>query len=397
MSIQTIIRTLEFKLYLNDEQEVTLTRWLGKCCWIFNNTLAQRIKAYQRREESIGFNQQCAWLTGLRERIESVRLVPLAFERDALRRVDRGMKAFFRRCKAGAKKKGFPRFKPGRRYNSLEQLGEREYVKAGKIQIPKLGAVRARGRFEDVTGKQKALRVLRRPSGWYAQIVVETPTPELLPATGQDCGIDLGLERFATLDSGESFPNPRLLRKATSKLSREQRRLARCTKGSQRRVKARERVAKLHERVARQRRGHAHRAARSIVNRFDRIAVEKLNVKGLAAGMLAKSVNDAGWGIFLKVLSEKAESAARLIVEVNPAGSSQTCPRCGAVARKELSERIHRCQGCDFECHRDVAAAMVIRQRAFRPACVEGPATTSEGTRWQADPLKRKVAVVATQ
>ena len=383
---QPIIRMLEFKLYLNTEQVRTLNRWLGKSCWLCNQALEMRIKSYHRRKESISFNRQCSWLTNLRDRIESVRLCPVEFERDALRRVDRGMKAFFRRCKAG-EKPGFPRFKPGRRYNSLECLALGDYIGDGTIRVPKLGQVMARGRFADVTGKQKALRILRRPSGWYAQVVIETTMPEPLPETGQDCGIDLGLEHFIMLDSGESFPNPRLLRKSAQKLKCEQRRLSHCQRGSGRRKKAVQRVARLHERVKRQRRGHAHRVARDLVNRFDRIAVEKLNVKGLAAGMLAKSVNDAGWGIFLKVLGEKAASAARLVVEVNPAGTSQECPVCGAIKKKELSERTHAC-ACGCSLPRDQASAMVVRSRAFRPGCVEGPATALVTE--QADPVNRE-------
>lgn len=377
MSSQTISRTLEFKLYPTAAQVTTLETWMGKCCWLYNQALEQRIKAYQRRKESVGYNQQQAWLTGLRRRIDSVRLVPVEFARDALRRVDRGMKAFFRRCKAG-EKAGFPRFRSYRRYNSLEQVDERQYVGEGQINVPKLGGITARGRFADVTGEQKCLRVLRRPSGWYAQIVIELPAPAPLPPTGQECGIDLGIEAFATLDSGERIENPRTLRRSAKKLAAAQRRMSRCRKGSGRRAKAKSRVARIHERVARQRRGHAHRTARTIVNRFDRIAVEKLNVKGLAVGRLAKSVNDAAWGIFLIMLHVKAESAGRVIVEVDPRSTSQTCPDCGRVAKKELSEREHHCSGCGLRCHRDHAAARIVRQRAFRPACVEGPATAPD-------------------
>lgn len=386
VSDQIITRTYTFKLYPNHEQVSTLKRWLGKCCWLYNQALEQRIKTYKRRGESVTFYDQCAWLTGLRDRIESVRLIPVQFARDALRRVDRGMKAFFRRVKAG-QKPGFSRFKSSKRYNSLEYLTVGDYLGTQLITVPKLGPIRARGPFESATGKQKALRVLRRASGWYAQIVVELLGPAPLPKTGLACGLDLGLEAFVTLDSGEQIPNPRLLRKHERKLKARQRQLARCQQGSQRRVRAKRKVSLLHEQVARQRRGHAHRTARELVNKYDRIAVEALNVKGLAQMRLAKSVHDAGWGQFLSILIAKAESAGRIVVTVNPAGTSMTCPVCGAVKKKVLSERTHRC-GCGCILPRDQAAAMIVRRRAFRPGCVEGAATTLATE--QAGPVKRE-------
>ena len=361
---QIITRTIEFKVYPNAEQANTLDSWLGKCCWLFNRCLEQRIKSYKRRKQSISYNDQQALLTQWRSRMEWLRLVPAQFARDALRRVDRGMKGFFRRIKSGDKP-GFPRFKKRERYRSLEQIQPGNFIREKAIFVPGIGEIRARGRF-GLTGRQVGIRLVRRATGWYAQVLMELAKPEPLPETGNECGIDMGLESFATLDSGKRIENPRLLRKATKKLRRSQQRLSKCEKGSNRRKKAVKRVARLHEKVARKRRGFHHSEARAIVNRFDRIAVEKLNVKGLAAGMLAKSVNDAGWGGFLNVLHAKAEEAGRVIVEVDPSGTSQECPQCGSVAKKELSERTHCCKVCGFRCHRDVAAAMVIRQRAFR-------------------------------
>ena len=367
VSIQTTLHTLEFKLYPNKEQERTLSRWLSKCCWLYNRALEMRSKAYKRRKESVRYNSQQHWLTGLRERIESVRLVPVGFARDALRRVDRGMKAFFRRCKAGEKKVGFPRFRSWRRYNSLECLALGNYMDGNSIRVPCLGSVHARGQFGEV-GKQKLLRVVRRAHGWYAQVLIEQRKPEPLPETGNECGLDLGLTSFATLDSGEQIGNPRIFRKAEKKIRRNNKRLSRAKRGSNRRQVALQRLRRTHEKVQRQRRGFCHRLSRDLVNRFDRIAIENLNVKGLARTRLAKSVHDAAWSMFTSILIVKAENAGRTVVQVDPRGTSQTCPECGEVVAKKLSERTHRCEGCGFGCDRDQAAAMVIRQRAFRPA-----------------------------
>ena len=154
-----MIKTFQYKLYPNHAQIKTLERWIGVCCWTYNRALEQRIKSYKRRKESIGYNQQQKLLTLWRSRMESMRAVPCHFERDALRRVDRGMKAFFLRVKAG-KSPGFPRFRSHHRYNSLECLVVGAYLKGDRIRIPNMGTIRCRGRLLP-EGTQRALRVIR--------------------------------------------------------------------------------------------------------------------------------------------------------------------------------------------------------------------------------------------
>ena len=128
-----MIRTFQYKLYPNQAQIKTLERWIGVCCWVYNRALEGRIKAYKRRNENVNYNAQQAMLTGWRARMQSLRAVPCVFERDALRRADRGMKAFFRRVKAGNSKVGFPRFRSRHRYNSLECLAPSNYLKGDCI------------------------------------------------------------------------------------------------------------------------------------------------------------------------------------------------------------------------------------------------------------------------
>jgi putative transposase len=366
MPSQTILRTVEFKLYLNSSQEITLTEWLAKSCWLYNQCLEQRIKAYKRRGESVGYNQQCELLTGLRERIPELAAMPVAFERSALQRLDRGFAAFFRRVKAG-QKPGFPRFHSRQRYNSLEYLAAGNYVRGDKLYIPKLGLVRMRAGDQDFTGKQKLLRIIRRPTGWYGQVVLDTgiPIPEKVPVQSA-VGIDMGLTHFLTTSSGEKIANPRCFRKSAKKLKRAQQKVCRRVKGSKNRRKAVKRLARIHERIKAQRRDFAHQQARKLVNKYDLIGFEDLNIKGLAAGMLAKSVNDAAWGMFLGFLACKAESAGKHGVPVDPRGTSQECPFCGKVVPKLLSERVHRCECRSGTIDRDHASGLVVLFRALR-------------------------------
>lgn len=365
MSTKTINRTVEFKLYPNKKQERALSSWLNACCWLYNQALEYRIKAYKRRKESVSYNQQTKWLTQLRRRVSKLQVVPVEFLRSSLRGVDRSFKGFFRRVKAKEKSVGFPRFKSKTRRLSMEHLETRHnYIRSDRVYIPGLGEIRAKGQL-DRPGIQKCLRVIQRADGWYAQIVLEQLIPKPFSKTNQECGIDLGLTHYLTFDSGESVENPRFLRESEHRLKRAQISLSKKKKGSNRRKKAVQSVAKLHLKVKRQRRGFCHKLTEEIVSKYDRIAVEDLQIKRMMHGKLAKSIQDASWGIFLQVLKYKAEWAGRSVVEVDPRYSSQECPSCREIVPKKLADREHLCR-CGLRCDRDHAAALVIRNRAFR-------------------------------
>src|SRR3546814_526787 len=109
-----------------------------------------------------------------------------------------------------------------------------------------------------------------------------------------------------------------------------------------------------------------HKLSAGIVDRFAAIAVEDLNIKGLARGMLAREVHDAAWAQLIGMVDYKAERAGGRVVRVDPRGTSQICPECGTIRAKSLAERMHRCD-CGCVLNRDVAAALVIQQRGFGP------------------------------
>jgi putative transposase len=397
------MKTIEFKLYLKPAQEETLSSWMRTCCGIFNRALDQRIKAYERRAGSVNYNQQQALLTQQRARMVGLASIPVAFERDALRRVDRGLQAFFRRAKAGAGKVGFPRFRSWKRYNSMEYAAVGQYVRGDSlVSIPKLGLVRIRCGNQRISKTQKLLRIIRRASGWYGQVVVtESTTIKNLEDQGS-VGIDVGLESFATLSDGSQIENPRFYRKSEKKLRGLQRSVSRKKKGSQNRRKAVVRLQRQHERIAAQRRSFCHRRSTELVRGFSFIAAEKLNIKGMVKNhCLAKSISDASWGIFMNQISVKAANAARVFVQVDPRGTSQECPDCGVVKKKELSEREHNCS-CGSQCHRDHASARVVLARALVSIGVirlsrDSAAEVSPIAIHQADPLKKEDALLSAR
>ncbi len=115
-----------------------------------------------------------------------------------------------------------------------------------------------------------------------------------------------------------------------------------------------------HERIRNVRNDHAHKLSRQLVKEFGTIAIEKLNIRALSSGFLAREVTDQAWAAFLKVLEYKAAEAGTELIKVPPKGTSQACSGCGAKVPKRLSERIHNCPTCRLVIDRDTNAARNI-------------------------------------
>jgi len=370
------MKTVSARLYPTWKQEQTLCRFLRVSCWVYNQALEHRIKSYKRRGESVSLYSQQALLTHWRGRMDWLKCVPVEVERDALRRIDWGMRAFFRRVKNG-QKPGFPRFRSHRRYRSFEVLSLGKYLRDGnRVYVSGIGLMKYRG-MQEFEGRIKGIRVLQKARGWFVQLIVDDGLPSKERRKCDRCvGIDLGLTSFATLSNGEKIENPRWYQSSQRYLRKLSRRASRTKKGSNRRRKAYEKVARFHERIADIRRDWIHKITRRLIDEYDLIAVEDLDIEGMSRSRLSKSISDVAWGQFLRILEYKAASAGVTVVRVDPRGTSQECSECGRIVPKELSDRVHSCS-CGYTACRDVNAARNILNRVPR---VTGESTPVEST-----------------
>jgi putative transposase len=225
--------------------------------------------------------------------------------------------------------------------------------------------------YRPLKGTIKDVLVKRELGKWFICFQVdlgEAPKKmevKFIPAERQ-VGIDVGLKSLAVLSTGESIPNPHFGSKSAAVLARRQCSLSRKRKGSRNRRKAVILVAKAHKHIANQRKDAARKIAKSLVERFDLICFEDLNVAGMAKGLFSKSINDAGWTLLRQSTKDKAESAGSWIVGVNPSGTTIDCSRCGQPVPKGLGERIHKCPHCGLTLCRDHNAAINILRRGVR-------------------------------
>ncbi|MFK7697582.1 RNA-guided endonuclease InsQ/TnpB family protein [Paenibacillus sp. HJGM_3] len=199
---------------------------------------------------------------------------------------------------------------------------------------------------------------------YYACLSCEVEA-QPLPKTNRHAGVDLGVRQLAATSDGQVFAAPKYLRNCEAKLKRQQKNVSRKQRGSNRRCKAVMVLARQHEHVANQRKDYAHKISRRLVNMYDLIAFEDLNVQGMARNHhLAKSIADAGWNALIQFVTYKAESAGRQVVRVDPRHTSQHCSVCNKIVKKTLAERVHHCPHCSTTLDRDVNAAINILRRA---------------------------------
>lgn len=356
-------RSFKFRLHPNASQERALDGWRRQCCSLGNAALEQRITAWTAQRKSITRFDQTAQLTELRATDPVFAAVPVEVQRSALRRVDLAFQGFFRRCRSG-EKPGFPRFRSQRRYDSFA-LGTVR-VRKDRVHVPKLGHVKL-NLHRPIEGTIKNAVVKRDPSGkWWIAFQCDLGEAPLKVPIRSVVGIDLGLKKLAMLSTGKKIKNPRCFRRSEVKLADRQRTLARKKKGSKNRELARILVAKAHAKIKNQRLDHARKEAKKIVDRYDLVVYEDLNVRALARGLFSKAFHDAAWGILLRCIASKAEEAGKHERPTEARLSTQLCCRCGGLVRKTLAERTHRCPHCGLTIDRDHNSAIVIRSRGQR-------------------------------
>lgn len=353
-------RTYRYRIYPTVRQRLALEAQLRFACELHNAALEQRRDAWRRQRRSLSYVTQCRDLTDVRAAGLGPAQMNCTAMRDPLRRLDRSFAAFFRRVKAGAKA-GYPRFRSSRRYNSLTWADGWALVD-GRLAVQGVGHLKAKWHRPLPASAHVGTITVRRVAGrWHACFSLKLPATQVYVASARPgVGIDLGIRHFAALSTGEQIPGPRAYRACLRRLRVIQRRLARRTKGSHRRQKVGVVVAREHEHICNVRSDHAHKLSRRFVREFGMIAVEKLNIRALASGFLAREVADQGWAAFLKVLEYKAAEAGTQLIKVPPKGTSQTCSTCGTKVPKRLSDRIHNCPTCQLVIDRDTNAARNI-------------------------------------
>ena len=266
---------------------------------------------------------------------------------------------------------GFPRFKKRMRSEVFPQLNlesVKQFDGTDWVNLPKIGPVKMHLERPIPQGFEvKQIRVVKKASGYYVMLTLQCDikVPQASPS-GHGLGIDLGLGHFWATSDGELIDRPRFFVDGQRKLKLLQRQLKRQKKGSRKFRQIHHQIALHHEYISNSRKDFHFKTAHHLCNAAQTVFAEDLNLKAMSAGMMSKHTLDAGFGLFLNILSHVCLKPGAYFASFNPNGTSQTCPLCQThTGKKELSERVHKCQTCGYETNRDVAAAQVVLQRGY--------------------------------
>ena len=364
-----MLKAFKYEINPTMEQKTLLNKTFGCVRFAYNWGLNEKTKAYQTDKSKVSCFELINRITLLKKQEEFVWLNEIHSQplQMAMRNLDNAFTNFFN--KRGA----FPNFKK-KSNNQSFQYPQGVKLKDNQVFLPKIGWTHFYNSRE-CFGEIKTVTVSKTPTNKYfvsilCETTIEKPTKKPIEDK-TSLGIDVGIKTFAVCSDGQVFKNQKYLSKSFKNLKQEQRTLARRYKKGVKIVeqskgyyKQRMVVAKLHEKVSNQRNDFLHKVSTKLVNRYDSIIVEDLNVKGMMKNnKLSKAISDVSWTKFNIFLQYKCEWQGKNYIQIGRfAPSSKMCNHCGHINKElKLKDREWTCQECQRTNDRDFNASLNIK------------------------------------
>jgi len=367
-----MLKAYKYKIKPNTQQEELLQKFFGCARFIYNWGLNKKTSAFKEHGEKVSYVELARELTTLKQQedYQWLKEAPNESLQQSLRCLDNAFTAFFR------KKAKYPKFKSKKRTKESVKFIQSVHFdfENWQAKLPKLGWIKLcmNKAFDQSTCKQGTCTVSRDHCGTYWCVVtVDDPQPKVAktkPLKETAVGIDLGIKDYAILSDGTKFSNPKHLEQVQRKLARLQRDFARTNKGSKNHEKTRIKVAKCYRKIVNKRNDFLHKLSTYLVNNYDTVCLEDLNVKGMEQNHhLARAIQDVSWGEFVRQLEYKSEWNGKNVLFIGRfEPSSKLCHKCGYINKDlKLSDREWICPVCGEHHDRDINAAINIREIAF--------------------------------
>jgi putative transposase len=362
-----------FRLLPTSEQEVALVGHCRDARFVWNLAVEQQ-QHWQPGRKAPGYVEQCAQLTEARAEFAWLRAGSQTVQQQALRDFAQAMLNFF----SGTHRR--PTWRKAGVHEGFRQVGMKPYQvqrlsgRFGRVWVPKVGWVRF-CLSRQVPEGAKSYRVTRDRAGRWHVAFAHIPDSIGGPGNCSVVGIDRGIAVSAALSTGELLHTPGLTPGESKRLTMLQQRLARATRGSNRRESTKRAIAKLKARDRDRRKDWVEKTTTDLARRFDVIRVEALDVRAMTRSArgtsdqpgvgvaqkrgLNRAINRSGWGQLVARLQHKALGR---VEQVPAAYTSQRCSACGHVAPgNRKSQAVFECESCTAgRCNADVNAARNI-------------------------------------
>lgn len=366
--MRTIEKAYKYRIYPNKKQQELIQKTFGCTRFVYNYFLDLRIKEYSENKRFISYNDTSKLLTQLKKELVWLKVPDKDSLQKSLKDLDMAYKKFFK------EHTGFPKFKSKKnRYKSYRTSCTNNNISFMErhIKLPKLGLVKTRDK-QVPQGRILNATISQEPNGCYYCSLCCTDVEILhLPKTNKNVGVDLGLVDFAILSNGTKIGNPRYYEKSEKKLVKLQRELSRKTIGGSNWNKTRIKVANLQKHISEQRRDFLQKLTTNIVNAYDVICLEDLDVKSMKetdSTIRNKHVGDVAWSEFIRILKYKCNWYGKQFIQVDRYyPSSQICHICGYRDGKKSEDiRIWVCPHCNSNLDRDVNSAINILNQGLK-------------------------------
>jgi putative transposase len=387
-----IKRAYKYRLYPTKNQKHKLQGTLDLCRDLYNSALQERVEAYKKNGISLNYIDQANELPALKRELPEYELIYAQVLQNVLKRLDLNFKSFFRRLRKH-EKPGFPRYRGYDRYDSFtypQNISNAFSIKNNKLHLAKIGDIKLKT-SQPLQGKIKTCTIKREVDRWYVVLTFEFEKEVKQATELKPVALDLGVKRFAVLGIPNSptqnieemlkskdykqiiVDNPQYLKKSEKKLKKAHRKLSLAKKGSPERRKKKKVLDKIYRKINNQRNDFLHKLSREIVNEYNQIFLEDLNINSMMRKhWVSKEIADASWGKFVNYISYKAAEAGKGVYLLSPKDSSRTCYKCGYVKEDlTLADRDWICPNCGTQHDRDVNAAFELLNRGLQERLTE--------------------------
>jgi len=370
-----IRKGMKFRLEPTLAQRADMMKFAGHNRAVWNKALALT-KDRLERKIHIMWLHELEWnLTHIWKKSDEMNWLneaPSQTLQQTLKHLDRAMRDCFDKNQPN---KRMPRFKKKGQSDSFV-FPQGFKVEGNRIKLPKLGWVRFR-KSRALEGKLKSVTVSRNGKHWFASILCEIEVPEPVHASSSAVGIDRGISIMAACSDGKDYDNAKAFKKHEQRLAKAQRSLSRKVKFSNNWRKQKEKIQTIYSKITNMRKDALHKASTEISKNHAMIFMEKLCVSRMsksakgtnekhgtnvrAKSGLNKSILDAGWSMFARMLEYKQVWRGGYVAYVPAPYTSQKCSVCGYTAKENrVSQSKFQCTQCGHAENADHNAAKNI-------------------------------------